>query len=80
MFLETSLNLGDKVRIFYGINFDGSSYFTDSSGKKSYFYKKNLETNIRTESKIGYFKINSTNSNYSDKEYFISISQICVVF
>ena len=79
MLLETSLDPGDKGRIFYGTNFDGSSYFTDSSGKKSYFYKKNSESNIRTETKIGYFKLNSTNSNYSDKEYLISISQSCVL-
>ena len=79
MLLETSLDPGDKGRIFYGTNFDGSSYFTDSSGKKSYFYKKNSESNIRTESEIRYFKLNSTNSNYSDKEYLISISQSCVV-
>ena len=75
MILETSPDPGDKGRIFYGINSDGSSYFTDSSGKKSYFYKKNSESNTRTESEIGYFKLNSVNSNYSDKEYLISISQ-----
>ena len=75
MFLETSPDPGDYGRIFYGINPDGSSYFTDSSGQKSYIYKKISDNNQRTESEIGYFKLNSNNSNYSDKEYLISISQ-----
>ena len=75
MFLETSPDPGDIGRIFYGINPDGSCYFRDSSGKKSYFYKKYSDNNQRTESEIGYFKLNSNNPNYSDKEYLISISQ-----
>ena len=75
MFLETSPDPGDVGRIFYGINPDGSSYFKDSSGKKSYIYKKNANNNQRTESEIGYFILNSNNSDYSDKEYLISLSQ-----
>ena len=53
MLLETSLGPGDKVRIFYGINFDGSSYFTDSSGKKSYFYTKNADIFVAQKDEQG---------------------------
>ena len=79
MFLETSAP-GNYYRIYYGINPDGSGYFTNLLGEKTYILKKISENNNRDESEVNYIKINSNNSYFDDKEYLISISKNIIEF
>ena len=79
-FLETTAEPGDTGRIFYGINPNGSGFFLDSLGQKYYILKKQSINDNRKEFAVDYIKINSDNSDFSNKEYLISLSSNIIEF
>ena len=76
-FFETSAHPDYTYeRIYFGIKEDGSAFFGNSSGNKSYIIKKKIPNNKeKYESEAGFIKINSDDNNYKDKEYIITIGK-----